>query len=35
VDRAVEAFESGGLLARVARSAHLGATVVVGRRPAA
>jgi release factor glutamine methyltransferase len=34
VDRAVEAFESGGLLARVARSAHLGATVVVGRRPA-
>jgi release factor glutamine methyltransferase len=33
VDRAVDAFEDGGLLARVARSAELGATVVSGRRP--
>jgi release factor glutamine methyltransferase len=32
VDRAVEAFERGGLLTRVARSADLGATVVSGRR---
>jgi release factor glutamine methyltransferase len=34
VDRAVEAFERGRLLTRVARSADLGATVVSGRRPA-
>lgn len=33
VGRAVEAFEDGGLVARVARSDELGATVVVGRRP--
>jgi hypothetical protein len=33
VDRAVDAFENGGLLARVARSDELGATVVSGRRP--
>ena len=34
VDRAVDAFERGGLLSRVARSAELGATVVSGQRPA-
>jgi release factor glutamine methyltransferase len=34
VDRAVDAFERGGLVTRVARSAELGATVVSGRRPA-
>ena len=33
VGRAVDAFERGGLVPRVARSAELGATVVVGRRP--
>jgi release factor glutamine methyltransferase len=33
VDRAVDAFERGGLLTRVARSAELGATVISGRRP--
>ena len=33
VDRAVDAFERGGLLTRVARSAELGGTVVSGRRP--
>jgi len=34
VDHAVDAFERGGLLTRVARSAELGGTVVSGRRPA-